>query len=42
MKRLMWFGCWAYLLIGLAHVVVGSIMPNLLEHYGKDYSAGGP
>lgn len=41
MKRLMWFGCWAYLLIGLAHVVVGSIMPNLLEHYGKDYSAGG-
>lgn len=41
MKRLLWMGCLAYLLIGLAHVVVGSIMPNLLEHYGKDYSAGG-
>lgn len=41
MKRLIWMGCWAYLLIGLAHVVVGSIMPNLLEHYGKEYTAGG-
>ncbi|WP_334071180.1 MFS transporter [Paenibacillus sp. A14] len=35
MKRLLWMGCLAYLLIGLAHVVVGSIMPNLLEHYGS-------
>ncbi|GJM68023.1 hypothetical protein HMSSN036_02390 [Paenibacillus macerans] len=41
MKRLIWLGCWSYLLIGLAHVVVGSLMPNLLEQYGKDYSAGG-
>ncbi|GGH22064.1 MFS transporter [Paenibacillus segetis] len=41
MKTLIWMGCWSYLLIGLAHVVVGSIMPDLLLHYGKDYSAGG-
>lgn len=41
MKRLIWMGCWSYLLIGFAHVVVGSLLPVLLEHYGKDYSAGG-
>lgn len=41
MKRLIWMGCWSYLLIGLAHVVIGSLLPDLLDHYGKDYSAGG-
>ncbi len=29
------------MLIGLAHVVVGSLMPSLLEHYGRDYGDGG-
>lgn len=41
MKTLVWMGSWSYLLIGLAHVVVGSLMPDLLQYYGKDYSAGG-
>ncbi|MNO37614.1 Glucose/mannose transporter GlcP [compost metagenome] len=41
MKRLFWMGCWSYLLIGLAHVVVGSLMPSLLEHYGRTYGDGG-
>lgn len=41
MKRLFWMGCWSYLLIGLAHVVVGSLMPSLLEYYGRDYGDGG-
>ncbi|MGG6311139.1 MFS transporter [Paenibacillus macerans] len=41
MRRLIWTGCWSYLLIGLAHVVIGSLMPDLLDYYGKDYSAGG-
>ncbi len=29
------------MLIGLAHVIIGALMPELLAHYGKDYSAGG-
>ncbi|GGA48053.1 MFS transporter [Paenibacillus physcomitrellae] len=41
MKRLIWISGLSYLLIGLAHVIIGSIMPVLLEHYGQDYSAGG-
>ncbi|ANS77124.1 fucose permease [Paenibacillus yonginensis] len=41
MKRLIWISGWSYLLIGLAHVIIGSIMPVLLEHYDQDYSAGG-
>lgn len=28
-------------MIGLAHVIIGSIMPVLLDKYGVDYSAGG-
>lgn len=41
MKKLLWIGCLSYFLIGLAHVVLGSILPVALEHYGKDYSQGG-
>lgn len=41
MKRIIWIGCLSYFLIGLAHVVLGSILPVLLEHYGKEYSEGG-
>ncbi|MGG4220736.1 MFS transporter [Paenibacillus jamilae] len=41
MKRLLWIGSLSYFLIGLAHVVVGSLLPVLLEHYGRSYTDGG-
>lgn len=41
MKRLLWIGCLSYFLIGLAHVVLGSVLPVMLEHYGREYSEGG-
>lgn len=41
MKRLIWISSFSYLLIGLAHVIIGSIMPVLLDHYHVNYSAGG-
>ncbi|MEK8126477.1 MFS transporter [Paenibacillus filicis] len=41
MKTFLWTGCISYFLIGLAHVIIGSLMPELLAHYGKDYSSGG-
>ena len=41
MKRLIWLGCLSYFIIGLAHVVLGSVLPVVLEHYGKAYSEGG-
>lgn len=41
MKKLIWIGCLSYFVIGLAHVVLGSILPVLLNHYDQNYSAGG-
>lgn len=41
MKRLLWMGCLAYLLIGFTHVVIGAVLPNLIQHYGKGYEQGG-
>ncbi|CAG7626075.1 Glucose/mannose transporter GlcP [Paenibacillus solanacearum] len=41
MKAFLWNGYLSYLLIGLAHVIMGSLLPEMLAHYGKDYSAGG-
>lgn len=41
MKRLLWIGSLSYFLIGLAHVVVGSLLPVLMDHYGRNYTEGG-
>lgn len=41
MKRIIWIGCLSYFLIGLAHVVLGSVLPVVLEHYDREYSEGG-
>ncbi|MCR8635024.1 MFS transporter [Paenibacillus radicis (ex Xue et al. 2023)] len=41
MKVFLWMGCLSYFLIGLAHVVIGSLLPDMLAFYGKDYTAGG-
>lgn len=41
MKKLIWLGCLSYLVIGIAHVVGGSILEQLIEHYGLTYKDGG-
>jgi FHS family glucose/mannose:H+ symporter-like MFS transporter len=41
MNRVLFMGCLAYLLIGLAHVIIGSLLPELIEHYSINYSQGG-
>lgn len=41
MKKLIAIGCLSYFLIGLAHVVLGSVLPVALDHYDRAYSAGG-
>jgi FHS family glucose/mannose:H+ symporter-like MFS transporter len=40
MKKLLWMGCLSYLLIGLAHVIMGSVLENLMLHYERAYSGG--
>ncbi|CAM4367728.1 MFS transporter [Paenibacillus alkaliterrae] len=41
MRRLLWLGCFSYLVIGVAHVVGGAILEQLIEHYGLTYKDGG-
>lgn len=41
MKKFIWLGCLAYFLIGLVHVVIGSVLEELLHHYDKGYKDGG-
>ncbi|WP_138756127.1 MFS transporter [Paenibacillus sinopodophylli] len=41
MKKLIWLGCLSYLIIGVAHVVGGSILEQLIAHYGLTYKDGG-
>lgn len=41
MKKFIWLGCITYFLIGLAHVVIGSVLEELLQYYDKDYKDGG-
>lgn len=41
MKKLIWLGCFSYLVIGVAHVVGGAILEQLIDHYGLTYKDGG-
>jgi FHS family glucose/mannose:H+ symporter-like MFS transporter len=41
MNRLLVMGCTAYILIGLSHVIIASLLPELLAHYSINYSKGG-
>lgn len=41
MKRVVWLGCAAYFLIGLATVVFGALLPEMLQDYNRNYSSGG-
>ncbi|GGD81181.1 MFS transporter [Paenibacillus nasutitermitis] len=39
--RMIWLGCFSYLLIGFATVVFGSLLSELLDIYGRSYGDGG-
>ncbi|MCJ8013649.1 MFS transporter [Paenibacillus sp. KQZ6P-2] len=41
MKRIVWLGCMAYFMVGLATVVFGALLPEMLRDYGLGYSSGG-
>lgn len=41
MKKLLWLGCYSYLVIGIAHVIGGSILEQLIAYYGVSYQDGG-
>lgn len=41
MKRLLFMGCAAYLVVGLSHVIIGSLLSELLDHYNLHYTSGG-
>lgn len=41
MKVFLWIGCFAYLLIGSAHVVMGAVLEELLHYFNRSYSDGG-
>jgi FHS family glucose/mannose:H+ symporter-like MFS transporter len=40
-KKLLWIGCLSYLVIGIAHVVGGSVLEQLIAYYGVSYKDGG-
>jgi FHS family glucose/mannose:H+ symporter-like MFS transporter len=40
MRKIVWLGCLSYLLIGLAHVVLGSVLEEMIAHYDLSYSSG--
>jgi len=40
-NRLLWMGCLSYVLTGVALVVVGAVMPEMLAHYELSYGEGG-
>lgn len=41
MRRLIWMACFAYLLPGFGHIIIGTVMEPMIEHYNLDYSDGG-
>ncbi|GAA0372516.1 MFS transporter [Bacillus horti] len=41
MRRLIWMSCFAYLLAGFGHIIIGTVLEPMIEHYNLDYSDGG-
>ncbi len=41
MKRLLWIACFTYLLIGLTHIIIGSLLTEILDYYNRNYTDGG-
>lgn len=41
MYKVLWLGCLSYFVIGVAHIIGGSILEQLVTYYGQSYAAGG-
>jgi FHS family glucose/mannose:H+ symporter-like MFS transporter len=41
MNRLITIACASYLLTGFTHVILGAVLTEMLEHYGRSYNDGG-
>lgn len=41
MRKLFWLGCLSYIVIGLAHVVAGSVLEPIIAHYDIAFKDGG-
>lgn len=41
MKKILWLACVSYLVIGIAHLIGGAILEQLVTHYNQSYTAGG-
>ncbi|MGF9908701.1 MFS transporter [Brevibacillus porteri] len=40
-KRLLWISFFSYMLIAFTIVIIGAILPEILDHYKQNYSNGG-
>ena len=41
MRKILWLACLSYLVIGIAHIIGGSILEQLVTHYNVTYASGG-
>lgn len=41
MKKILWLACLSYLVIGIAHIIGGSILEQIVTHYEITYAQGG-
>ncbi|MDQ0207313.1 MFS transporter [Alkalicoccobacillus murimartini] len=41
MRKLIWMACFAYLLTGFGHIIIGSVLEPMIRHYELSYSDGG-
>ncbi|GGG86978.1 MFS transporter [Paenibacillus radicis (ex Gao et al. 2016)] len=41
MRKLLWLGCLSYLVIGLAHVIGGAVLEQMMAKYGLSYRDSG-
>ncbi|WP_175637084.1 MFS transporter [Oceanobacillus sojae] len=41
LNRLIWIACYTYFLIGFTHIILGSILVEILNYYEKSYVDGG-
>lgn len=41
MKKILWLACVSYFVIGIAHLIGGAVLEQLVTHYDKSYTAGG-
>src|SRR5690606_22977796 len=40
-KKILWLACLSYLVIGIAHIIGGSILEQIVTHYEISYAQGG-